>query len=83
MRSNAIEDQEVAALSLQLLQNCLVYINTLMVQEVLYDNKQYWLKKMIPEDFRGLTPLFYHHVNPYGTFELDMDQRIPIKLKVS
>lgn len=63
--------------------NCLVYMNTLMVQEVLYDNNQYWLKKMTPEDFRGLTPLFYHHVNPYGTFELDMDQRIPIKLKVS
>ncbi|THG92330.1 transposase [Alkalihalobacillus alcalophilus ATCC 27647 = CGMCC 1.3604] len=83
IRSNSIEDQEVATLSLQLLQNCLVYMNTLMVQEVLYDNNQYWLKKMTLEDFRGLTPLFYHHVNPYGTFELDMDQRIPIKLKVS
>lgn len=83
IRSNSIEDQEVSALSLQLLQNCLVYMNTLMVQEVLYDNNQYWLKKMTPEDFRGITPLFYHHVNPYGTFELDMDQRIPIKLKVS
>jgi len=35
---------------------------------------------MTPEDFRGLTPLFYHHVNPYGIFELNMDQRIPIKL---
>ena len=83
IRSNSIEDQEVSVLSLQLLQNCLVYMNTLMVQEVLYDNNQYWLRKMTPEDFRGLTPLFYHHVNPYGTFELNMDQRIPIKLKVS
>ncbi|AWI12394.1 Tn3 family transposase [Caldibacillus thermoamylovorans] len=83
IRSNSIEDQEVSALSLQLLQNCLVYMNTLMVQEVLYDNNQYWLEKMTPEDFRGLTPLFYHHVNPYGTFELNMNQRIPIKLKVS
>lgn len=83
IRSNSIEDQEVSALSLQLLQNCLVYMNTLMVQEVLYDNNRYWLNKMTLEDFRGLTPLFYHHVNPYGTFELDMDQRIPIKLKVS
>lgn len=83
IRSNSIEDQEVSALSLQLLQNCLVYMNTLMVQEVLYDNNQYWLEKMTPEDFRGLTPLFYHHVNPYGTFELNMNQRIPIKLKAS
>jgi TnpA family transposase len=83
IRSNSLEDQEVSALSLQLLQNCLVYINTLMVQEILYDNNQYLLKKMTPEDFRGLTPLFYNHVNPYGTFKLNMDQRIPIKLKVS
>ncbi|MCR8936877.1 Tn3 family transposase [Brevibacillus laterosporus] len=83
MQSNSFEDQEVSALSLQLLQNCLVYMNTLMVQEVLYDNNQYWLKQMTPEDFRGLTPLFYNHVNPYGTFKLNMDQRIPIKLKIS
>jgi len=83
IRFNSLEDQEVSALSLQLLQNCLVYINTLMVQEILYNNNQYWLKKMTLEDFRGLTPLFYNHVNPYGTFELNMDQRIPIKLKVS
>lgn len=33
MSSNVFEDQEVAALSLQLLQNCLVYMNTLMVQK--------------------------------------------------
>lgn len=83
IRFNSLEDQEVSALSLQLLQNCLVYMNTLMVQEVLYHNNQYWLKKMTPEDFRGLTPLFYNHVNPYGTFQIKMDQRIPIKLNVS
>ncbi len=83
LRSNSLEDQEVSALSLQLLQNCLVYMNTLMVQEILYDNQQYWLKKMTIEDFRGLTPLFYHHVNPYGIFKLNMDQRIPIKLQVA
>lgn len=83
IRFNSLEAQEVSALSLQLLQNCLVYMNTLMVEEVLYSNNQYWLKKMTPDDFRGLTPLFYNHVNPYGTFELNMDKRIPINLKVS
>nr|WP_306481114.1 Tn3 family transposase [Bacillus toyonensis] len=57
MRSNSVEAEGISALSLQLLQNCLIYMNTLMIQEVLYDNNQYWLKKMIPEDFRGLTPL--------------------------
>lgn len=83
MRSNSLEDQEVSALSLQLLQNCLVYINTLMLQEVLYDQDRYWLKKMTAEDFRGLSPLFYNHVNPYGTFKLDMQKRIPIQMKAS
>ena len=29
------------------------------------------------------TLLFYHHVNPYGTFERNMDMRIPIKMRVS
>ena len=24
------------------------------------------------------SPLIYLHINPYGTFELDMDKRIPI-----
>ena len=33
--TNRLDDQEVAVLSLHLLQICLVYINTLMVQQVL------------------------------------------------
>ncbi|MCP4902219.1 MAG: transposase, partial [bacterium] len=28
-------------------------------------------------DLRALSPLIYHHVNPYGTFELDMAKRPP------
>jgi hypothetical protein len=30
------------------------------------------------EDLRALTPLIYNHINPYGNFELNMDERIPI-----
>lgn len=29
-------------------------------------------------DRQALTPLIYSHVNPYGLFELDMAQRIPL-----
>lgn len=29
-------------------------------------------------DWRGLMPLFYTHINPYGVFDLDMDARIPL-----
>jgi TnpA family transposase len=33
--SNTVEDQETLMLALHLLQVCLVYINTLMIQQVL------------------------------------------------
>ena len=75
--TNRLEDQELAVLSLHLLQSSLVYINTLMIQQVLADPG--WLQKMAPEDFRGLSPLIHHYVNPYGIFELDMSQRLPIE----
>jgi hypothetical protein len=37
-----------------------------------------WYARMTEADWRGLTPLFYLHVNPYGRFDLDMNQRIPL-----
>jgi hypothetical protein len=63
-------------LSLHLLQISMVYINTLMVQDLLKDDD--WLKRLTPEDYRGLTPLFYGHVEPYGTLKLDMTQRLEL-----
>jgi len=75
--TNRFEDQELAVLSLHLLQNCLVYINTIMLQNVLADRA--WYDIMDLEDFRALTPLIYAHVNPYGTFRLDMNERIPLE----
>lgn len=74
---NDRDDQEVAILSLHLLQISLVYINTLLVQKVLAEEQ--WLSKMQTEDFRGLTPLFYSHVNPYGRLDLNMEERIAIE----
>lgn len=32
------------------------------------------------EDLRALTPLIYAHINPYGIFELDMNERLPLKV---
>jgi TnpA family transposase len=74
---NNKEDQEIAILSLHLLQICMVYVNTLLVQKILSEKE--WIDKMQPEDFRGLTPLFYSHVNPYGRLILDMNERIIIE----
>jgi hypothetical protein len=34
---------------------------------------------MLPEDFRGLTPLFYGHITPYAEFQLDMNKGINIE----
>lgn len=76
--TNRLDDQEIAVLSLHLLQNCMVYINTIMVQEVI-KNKNF-MKKMTTEDTRALNPLFYMHINPYGSFELDMSKRIDLSL---
>ena len=75
--TNRFEDQELAVLSLHLLQNCLVYINTIMLQNILSD--RVWYDTMNLEDFRALTPLIYAHVNPYGTFRLDMNERLPLE----
>jgi Tn3 transposase DDE domain len=52
----------------------MVYINTLMLQQVL--SKPHWRQKLVPRDLAALTPLIWEHVNPYGYFELDMNARI-------
>jgi hypothetical protein len=31
---------------------------------------------LTPDDLRGLTPLIYNHVNPYGLFLLTMNERL-------
>ena len=74
--TNRVEEQELAVLALHLLQICLVYINTLFIQDVLADPA--WRNRMTPDDWRGLTPLIYAHVNPYGRIELDMQRRLSI-----
>lgn len=76
--TNRLNDQEISVLSLHLLQNCMVYINTLMIQQILSENK--WYDMLTPEDFRALTPLIYNHINPYGNFDLNMDERLPLDI---
>jgi TnpA family transposase len=75
--TNRREDQEVAMLALHLLQLSLVYINTLLLQQVL--SRPEWQNRLTKEDLRGLTPLIYGHINPYGVIQLNMDTRIPIE----
>lgn len=76
MASNRREDHEISMLALHLIQNCMVYINTLMIQKVLAQT--HWQGKMTPRDYAALTPLIWEHVNPYGRFDLDMNSRLDL-----
>jgi TnpA family transposase len=76
MTSNRADDQEISMLSLHLLQLALVYVNTLMIQQILAESA--WATWLNTHDLRGITPLLYGHVNPYGNFSLDLHSRLPI-----
>ena len=75
--TNRIEDQEVQMLCLHLLQVSLVYVNTLMIQQVL--SQPEWQGQLTHTDLRALTPLKWQHINPYGTFTLNMAERLPLE----
>jgi TnpA family transposase len=72
--TNIKEDQELAVVCLHLLQVCMVYINTLIIQEILAEPE--WQNALTSEDKRALTPIIHTHINPYGLFPLDLVQRL-------
>ncbi len=76
-KSSLFDFFRAADVLFNLLQIYMAYINTLLVQKILSEKE--WLNKMKLEDFRGLTPLFYGHVNPYERLLLNMLERIIIK----
>ena len=78
LSSNRSREQSLAVSCLHLLQVCMVYINTLIIQEILSDPA--WENKLTPEDRRALTPLIHAHINPYGLFPLDLEQRLIIAI---
>ena len=76
LKTNKTNDQELSVLCLHLLQVCMVYINTLIIQQVL--SEPHWKDKLTPEDYRALTPLLSTHINPYGLFPIDFNERLEI-----
>jgi len=46
--------------------------NTILVEQTIAQHQL--LGQCSPADYRGLSPLFYAHVNPSGLFELDFDR---------
>jgi len=79
--SNRREDQEILMLSLHLLQVSLVYVNTLMIQQTLVEPA--WRGRLTAADLRALSPLKWQHINPYGTFILNMKERLPLEPVIS
>jgi len=70
--TNNPEAMEISMLCLHLLQNCLILINTILLERTI---EQESLNDLLSdEDFRALTPLFHVHVNPYGVFELSLEK---------
>lgn len=75
--TNRRDHQERAMLALQLLQSALVYVNTLLIQDILAEDN--WANTLTDEDRRGLTPLFWTHLAPYGEVHLNMTRRLTLR----
>src|SRR5260370_5423766 len=58
--SNRTEDHELSLLSLHLLQNCMVYINTLMMQQVL--SRPHWAERFTTSYLPTLISSLSEHV---------------------
>ena len=63
-------------LALHILQAALVYVNTLMIQDILAEPE--WAGVLTAEDLRALTPLFWAHVRPCGEVRLNMTRRLAL-----
>ena len=70
------ESQEASMLALHLLQSALVHVNTLLLQDILSEEK--WRSRLTDAERRALSPLFWTHVNLYGRFELDMNSHLDL-----
>ena len=75
--ANQLAEQELSVLCLHLLQIRMVYVNTLMIQDVMREPS--WQTRLQERDLAALTPLIYFHINPYGAFKLDMQERLQLE----
>lgn len=79
--TNRLDEQEISVLALHLLQTSLVYVNTRMMQSVLMAPA--WSARMTEEDYRGMTPNIYSHLNPYGRYDLDLNDRLDFESRMA
>jgi len=70
------EDQEISMLAMHLLQSSLVLVNTLIIQQILCEPN--WTGRLTARDKKALTALIWAHINPYGTFHIDMNTHLDL-----
>ena len=73
--ANRRDEQELSVLCLRVLQAAVVYLNTLMIQDVVDEG----LAELGADDQRGLTPLFWTNIAPYGEVRLNMSTRLALR----
>ncbi|MGC5005207.1 Tn3 family transposase [Streptomyces sp. NBC_00353] len=78
LSSNRRDQQELSVLALHLLQTALVFVNALMIQDMLAD--PVWADVLTDEDKRALTPLFCMHIQPYGEVRLNIGSRLHLAI---
>lgn len=76
--TNDKEDQEISILCLHLIQVCIAYMNTLMIQEVLSNPSRSY--SLTQHDLRAINPMIHGHINPHGIVSLNMGQRLNLKI---
>jgi TnpA family transposase len=77
LSSNRADEQELSVQCLRIVQASLVYVNTLMIQDLL-DDPDTGDILVTAADKRGVTPLFWEHVLPYGEVKLNMASRLTL-----
>ena len=75
---NLTEEHELTIVCLHLLQVCMVYINTIIIQDILLTSK--WQNILTATDRRALSPLFHSNINLYGVFPLNMGHRLGVPI---
>jgi TnpA family transposase len=76
LASNRRDEQELGMLCLHILQSSLGLVNTLMIQDTLALPE--WEGVLTDADRRGLTPVFYSNMTPYGEIQLRTDRRLDL-----
>jgi TnpA family transposase len=74
--TNRRDEQEMSVLCLRILQAAPVYVNMLMLQDLLAEPE--WADVLTADVQRGLTPLFWSHALPYGEVKLNMTSRLSL-----